>query len=854
MHRNGKNTVLFPSLAELELAAQYAALAEEFLHATAPGDLRKLLSSIDSATSSIDANLHQYAAVRLKKHQQEVSNLELSRTKLSGAISSSSDLTGVFLAANDLGNSLTYKIKSLDQEISNVNKTLDFVTNVQLLRNNINQANYAIEHRNWELAAQCINTINNKLDKLLVTGKFASVVIPSEDIPELPYSTVEKWVQLLTAKFEKGFTEAAHNRDVSLLTKYFQLFPLINQEVVGLNCYSKFICLIITDTSRRLIGSTTGENANQPGLYGTITMQLFESVSMMLSQHGPLIRKYYGETYPNATTYVVSKIQREIDSQVGLISDTFYDNNRIDKVLQDIKLHKFPVLLKRFATSGGIEHENEGPEELYDHDVVSVVEIGDLINDLTSILHHWALYCKFITVKYFSEASDTDPLKLPQLVLESNFTKKIHSKLLPAFEQLYNFYFRRSLEKAITIEEVPLLDPYLIPSQTAVSPESAPVSSVIEDVALVLNTTLRNVLDTAQPSTVKKFVTESFHVIQNDLINGFFVKSLNDNQPRYNQTLAMISHSSVLSSVTSPGSSRSHTPVPESVTGGMGFFKGASSALGNVVGTGTAVVSGATSAANNIKLSNFVVYLNTVAMGQEYVNKVFENVTNSATLSLKNNFPFGKDNEKIYNILKSEFVEPFTSITNKIIHDSLINFYNHSVKNKLLGLINECFPDTESNYVVYSANALNDTAHMLQFSQSWQALTRPYKQTFHDSLVFSKLLRLLVVNLANLTEKKLTSVLKSFNINELGSLKLEKDLSFIINEVCEDNYELREKFVRVTQLVLLVGMDDEEYDLSIQSHGSNGEGANEDENNDEVMGINWVLTPLERKQARKFRI
>lgn len=848
MHRSGKNGALFPALAEPELASQYATLSDAFVHATTPGDLRKLLSSIDSATASIDANLHQYATVRLKRHQQEVSNLELARTKLSGAIASSSDLTGVFSAANDLGNSLTYKIKSLDQEISNVNKTLDFVTNVQLLRNNINQANYAIEHRNWELAALCIHTINNKLDQQLVTGKFASVVIPSEDIPELPQITVQKWVLLLTNEFEKGFNEAAQNRDVSLLTKYFQLFPLINQEVVGLNCYSKFICSIITDTSRRLIGSTTGENANKPGLYATITMQLFENVSMMLSQHGPLIRKYYGESYPNATTYVVSKIQREIDSQVGLISDTFYDNNRIDKVLQDIKLHKFPVLLKRF---GAVEHENEAPEELYDHDVVSVVEIGDLINDLTSILHHWALYCKFITVKYFSENRDNEPLKLPQLVLESNFTKKIHSKLLPAFEQLYNFYFRRSLEKAITIEEVPLLDPYLVPSQTPVSPESAPVSSVIEDVVLVLNTTLRNVLDTAQPSTVKKFVNESFHVIQNDLINGFFVKSLNDNQPRYNQTLSLIAHTSILSGVTSPGSSRSHTPVPEAVSGGMGFFKGASSALGNVVGSGTAVVSGATAASNNIKLSNFVVYLNTVAMGQEYVNKVFDNATNPATLSLKNNFPFGKDSEKIHNILKSELIEPFTSITNKIVQDNLINFYNHSVKNKLLVLINECFPDNEANYVVYSPNSLNDTAHMLRFSQNWQAMIRPYKQTFHETLVFSKLLRLLVVNLANLTEKKLTSVLKNFKINELGSLKLEKDLSFIINEVCEDNYELREKFVRVTQLVLLVGMDDEEYDLSIQTHGDS---PGEDENDDEIMGVNWVLTPLERKQARKFRI
>lgn len=857
---SGQSLSLFLSLLESELEKQVLDLDQRFQVSTTTSELHKLISDIDSTTDVIDKNLNQFIVMKLKKHQNETSNIELHRARLSSTILNSSEMTQLFSSANDLGHSLTYKIKSLDQEIGNVKNTLDFVTDIQSLRNNINQASYAIEHRNWELAAQCIHTIVAKLPEELVDGKFASVVIPSTDIPELPTVTVKKWIEQLTEEFQRRFLEASKNKNVPELTKYFQLFPLIQKEEIGLNCYSKFICQIITDTLRTLINSASGGSnaATKHGMYLTISMQLFENISMMLSQHGPLIKKFYGSTYENAISYVVTKIQHEIDSQIGLIGDTFYDIKRIDKIIQDIGLYRFPILSQRFSDSEE-QHIADQLDNLEDNDLVSIVEVGDLISELSGILHNWALYCKFITVKYYPSESTPEDLyclKLPKLIVDSNFTSKIHKKYLPAFETLYSFYFRRSLEKAITIEELPSLEPHLLVAASSHSPEQVPCSSVIEDTTLVLNTILKNIIDTAQPTTLKKFINEDFKVIQNDLINGFFIKNLNENQPRYNLTLSLVApHANgVLSGATSPGVSRSSTPVPEAGSGTMGFFKGASSAFGNVVGSGASNVGAgiATSAVgtNSAKLMNFVLYLNTVAMGQEYFTKIFESLTKNNPDYLKNNYPFGNDYEKVTNILKMEFLDPFVTITNKIIQDSLINFYNQSLKNKLLVLINECFPDShDSHYIIYSVTSLNDISTMLKFTTTWLSLIRPYKQTFHN-LLFNKLLRLLVVNLANLIEKKLITVLKKFKINELGSIKLEKDMSHLINEICEDNYELREKFVRVTQLVLLVGMDDEEYEMSNAGGQSTGDIDDDDEN----LGVNWVLTPLERKQTRRFRV
>ncbi|KAG7663918.1 COG4 [[Candida] subhashii] len=860
---------------EVALEKEVDEIQELYKRSSNPKDLYELIDKIDNVVSHIDNDLDNYTTIKQKKLQQDITNIELIRaTRLSSTITHSNELSQLFQVANDLGHSLTYKIKSLDEEIGNVDKTLDFVKNIQLLKNNINQAHYAIEHNNWELAAQCIHKITSNLPRELIDGKFASVVIPSTDIPELPHVAIEKWIKKLTNVFKDKFNEAAQARNVEHLTKYFQLFPMIGQEEIGLNCYSKFICEIINETSKSLISRTNDVNPDDliPGVFATITMQLFESISMMLSQHGPLIKRYYSSTYPGALSYVITKIQREIDMQIGIISDTFYDMRRLDKYFQDISLYNFPILAARQNQLR--EQSNESRKsgeyfdtsmEINDNDLVPIRHIGDMLSELASIFHHWSMYCKFITIKYFNTQQEgSELLSLPDLISKSNFTKKINEKLLPSLETLHKFYFRRSLEKAITIEEMPSLDSYLVyhPSpERLVFPEQVPCSSVIEDLTLILNTTLRNIIDSGIPSSVKTFINESFLVIQSDLINGFFIKNLNDNQPRYNQTLSLLaagegSHAAS-GGPPSPGVSRSSTPDPGAV--GMGFLKGAAtSALGSVVSGSGAIVGSLQTAPNNPKLLNFIIYLNTVAMAQEYFGKVFDKILKSDQYYLKNSFPFGKDKDKIETILKNDFLDPFMSITNKIIAESLVNLYNQSIKSKLIALVNEFLPESNENYIIYSSASLNDPSTLLKFTANWQALIKPYVQTCHKSLIFDKLLRLIVINLSNLIEKKLMVSLKKFKINELGSIKLEKDLSYLINQVCADNYPLREKFVRITQIVLLVGMDDEEYDESYQhvaiSKKING-GDEEDEMDlEENLGINWVLTPQERNQIRKYRV
>ena len=43
----------------------------------------------------------------------------------------------------------------------------------------------------------------------LISGKYASVVIPSTELPELPTVAIANWIDKLTQVFKEKFTEAA---------------------------------------------------------------------------------------------------------------------------------------------------------------------------------------------------------------------------------------------------------------------------------------------------------------------------------------------------------------------------------------------------------------------------------------------------------------------------------------------------------------------------------------------------------------------------------------------------------------------------------------------------------------------
>ena len=76
-------------------------------------------------------------------------------------------------------------------------------------------------------------------------------------------------------------------------------------------------------------------------------------------------------------------------------------------------------------------------------------------------------------------------------------------------------------------------------------------------------------------------------------------------------------------------------------------------------------------------------------------------------------------------------------------------------------------------------------------------------------------------------------------ISELGATKLERDISSLVSVACgEGKYELRDHFQKCQQIVMIAGMEDEEWEEL-----NSGEAAAEE-------GFTWVLNNDERVRAR----
>lgn len=765
--------------------------------------LHKFVNLIETTENQIRNDLDNF--IDSRRHVQESKKLELERTELSTSLNDSSTLVDLLTNAGSLATKITSRIRLLDGERSRVKDTVEYVSQVKSLRRNILAANSAIDSRNWEEAAKAINEIR----QLPRDGEFINSVVPSTDVPENPEVIVDKWVEGLTDVFKEEFGKAAQSKDVENLTKFFQLFPLIGKSSIGLDCYSKFICNIIASQSRSII--TNQSQQDKIGFYPAALMKLLEIVSTMLNQHSHIIGNYYGLENTNG---IIERVERETDSQAGLIIDTFYDKRNLTRIIDEIDSYKFPYLSNSMNQS--IQSRSSTPpvsgrrsfETRLSHDSgigITVIEVGDLTKEFSSLLNYWSLYCKFIAVKWNEYANlledenkKNDELELPKPILESKFNNKIQIKFLPIFEKMIIFYIRRSLEETFQIEDIPNLDPFLT-SKKSTAPENPPVSSIVEDLTLVLSNSLSQTIQTGQPTTLKNIILNLRKIIENDYLNILF-KRLKDFYPR---------SGTVLTVSTTSTSQFQHQQLQQQNNLGSIFMRGANAL--NQIANG-----------DETRLHTFIILLNSLQLSEIYFSKLIkQNIE-----SLNKMYPFGTDANKLETILNN-LSENFT----KKIQDNLIenvnNLFNQVLKNKLKILLTDCFKDTDYLLSSYDESSENNVTQ--KFIYQWNQLMVSYYKVL-DPKIYDLLIYTIISTISQLLERKLWSL--EGQINELGSIKLERDYSGIIGEITSSRYNLRDKFIRVTQIAMILGFDDE----------------------DDEIDLNWVLTPSERQRARSLRI
>ncbi|VVT50091.1 uncharacterized protein SAPINGB_P002596 [Magnusiomyces paraingens] len=804
-------------------------------HAASIDDLRIALHQVKMARFSVDTSLQRYVSTTSLAHSNESRKLNKLKAQLGSALSTSHDLLSTLSSAAFVASSLAVKVRSLDLEQSRVKLSLQYVTDVIELKKAVQGVHAAMDVRDWERAAAFIHK-TQQLPPALVKGDFARAMVPTADLPDFPEETLAEASTALGTIFLREFSKAAAEKNMETLTRYFKLLPLIGKEKEGLQVYAKFICGIITAQSRQRIQARS--SADTPMFYAIAVTRLFENMATIVNQHAPIVERHYGK---GRMAQVLEKTQDEADSQGGLIIDTLWDERNIPRTLADIQNYAFPYLVNSFlpgapAGSSSASNRTHSPgfspnrnssdfnRATADSETVDLKHIGDLIRELSVILNRWSLYRKFLGFKWTeysgqSNFSTSGEMLMPQMLVNCNFEKKVDSKIVPAFQSFSTFAFRRALEKALQLEEMPDVT-------SVYSPEAPLATSLVEDCMYMLKILLQQALDTGEVALTKSVIVAVRRILESDFI-GAMQRKLRDEAPRAVSATATFNATSGVGSSAGTLVSRLSTPPPGSSGSGSGGGSGAGAAasgLGGAHGAAGSGISGLTGH-EEVRLHNFLVYLNNLYVAAEYTARIVREAIYEDVL------PFETDAADVHDQLQA-FVQSFKHRCDELAEDGIQVAYSQVLSARIRHLANNLFK--ENDYMV-SPNPRDSTTGVSSspvtaiFNKEWGVIKSGFARVMAPPL-YGKLLAHAAGLLSRTLEKRVWTL--EGRVNELGAIQLDRDVSRIVATVSAGQYSLREKFVRVAQIVMIVGLDDVE----------------------EEEGVAWVLNDAERQRARLIRV
>ncbi|GAV29262.1 hypothetical protein PMKS-002744 [Pichia membranifaciens] len=883
--------------------------------------LSKLLNDIKITQNNIDSTLQTFTTKNTFQHQSTIRSLEISRVGLSTTLNHSRNLKSIMDSANSLSYKITERVRLLDSEKSQLDQIKCFVDNVNTLKLELLRAHDAIARQDWLIASRSISIIR-QLPEGLLTDPYVEFKVPTTSLEELPSVLLANWIRQLTDIFVQEFNDAAAKRDVQKLTYFFQLFPLIGKDKDGLRCYSKFICGIISDQSRLTIRNVQNKES-RPEFYAQLLFRLYQTISGIVNQHSKVIRSYYGKAVVNN---ILKDIQMECDLQSNLIYETYADSKHLDRFASEIQQYGYPVLIKEIYKNVA-ESEDEEEENDDETEAAELTDVSQVTDELSAMMNHWAMYSKFFVVVWNefldgkgknsennnnNNSNNNNKNIFPPPLIFSSFGVKIHDRIIRQFDLFCTYAIRRTLEKACTIESLGSLLPQFsvclkfltlvfkkIDNSTTHSlysliPEDPAISSLADDIIIVLNTILLEVLATGELTTIKNMVSNIKRILLNDFLNiiqqrlkGLSLKSSsnlltkNTIQKIHQQQNPLSESAFNDSSISTP--SRSSTPVGINVSAsdiantGSLFMRSLNAAISyTMAGEGEEDLTYLTGDDTDIK--QYVIYLNTLAVMNTYLDRLMD----SCLKSVESNSLLIVDDQELTNVRRSQeetmstdfdmkvpsdesihlriggllrsIPVGFSERANSLIESNVRLIFERVLKTRIVKLVNESISENylmaieEGQYyslekenpvppngAAKTSNTVNDADRITRFIKNWNSLIIPYATTLSNS-VFNRLITKIVDLSAMILENKVWQLEKK--VSAVGAIKLEQDLSTVIGELTKFNYGLRSAFIKVTQIIMVVGLDEEEDVTALEDIGDE---------------IEWALTPSERTRARRLR-
>jgi conserved oligomeric Golgi complex subunit 4 len=795
--------------------------APSVLEAGSLDDVRASLATLHAREAAITSRLTALLSSQADL-SRDLGRLDLLRANLgSQVIATRSISNGMLATAADTAGRLSSRVKTLDLEKERVQQTLSVVEQVAELKACVHGVVGSMgAPQDWEAAAGYIARAS-KVPEAIVKGGFATSIVPSVEVPDAPWVTLENAKESLCGLFLREFEKAAKDGDGTKVTRFFKLFPLIGRGDVGLDVYGRYVCQGVAGTARQTLKEVPGGQGRKDGyFYANALTKLFEHIAQIVEGHGGLVKRHYGE---GKMVKVIERLQMEADVQGGIILDSWSDERAVDRRLTDVKSYPFSFLVQSFvppakglagtsrvnspALGGGTNARNSEDEG------VDMKEVDELLREIAVMLGRWSLYSRFLAGKCRAScprpspflltttkansvqspdmAADTS-LSMPELLSKSNLGRKISGRLTTPYNVMSQFFFRRSVEKAFQLDESP--------SGLSLNP-SKPLDgnppyiiSAVDDVMYIVSAVIERSISTSQKDIVSSVIPIVARVLGADFVGVIQRRMQYDCYPK-------------------PAAQGGSPPED--------------------------------------KIIAFIVLINSLDIANEYLTRIvssrlgISDEPNGApsTNPLAASFPFENDVNGVRAALNS-LSSSFSTKSHELLTEGVTHLFTNVVDKKLRNAVTEAFRDadyalTEEELAEIAQQNDQDEEEMLdhvqrQFERYWTALVRPIERIMTPK-PFAALMNRATKDLATTLERRVWRY--GGKASAYGAIRMERDFSGIISVVTKGNYSLREQFARVSQTLMVANMEDDEWE-ELMAEGEDG--------------IDWVLSEDERRKARNL--
>ncbi|KAA8649985.1 hypothetical protein EYZ11_007279 [Aspergillus tanneri] len=768
--------------------------APDVFNASSVAEIKSTLSHLHQQEASVTARLDALVASQ-KDFSRELGRLDLLRANLGSQTSTTRSLShGMLSSAAETADRISSAVRRLDLEQSRVKATLEVVEQVSELKACVlGVAGSMGAPQDWETAASYLNRAS-KIPSDVIHGSFAAEMVPTAEVPDPPNVTLDSAAESLCGLFLREFDKAVKEANGAKITRFFKLFPLIGRSEVGLDVYGRYVCQGVASRARGNLNAGTTAQAKDGFFYANALTKLFEHIAQIIDGHGGLVERHYG---PRKMNRVIERLQLEADVQGGIILDTWSDERHVDRRLTDIKSYAFTFLVQSFlpAQRSATPRSNspatrDSASGTAEDDGVDMKEIDGLLNEMAVMLGRWSLYCRFLADTCNAPGDDNQTTR-PRFLQESALMKKINDRLVAPFNAMTTFFFRRSVEKAFQLDEQPsglTLNP-----QNPLKADPPHITSAVDDIMYIVNKVLQQSLATSQIAVVTNVVPTLSRVLGSDFIGMTQRKMRDECYPR------------------------------ASVQGGQ---------------------------PPEHMVISFLVLINNLDVAVDYVRRIVQNNTETKktaspdgeiedTDPLRSLFPIPAEAALTAQTLQT-FSSSFESKVTDLLSDGIQVVFNNVVKQRLRPILADAFRDIEyqpgddsdptsaaySEYDHPEEDADDDATTRAElvrprFAASWTELLLPLCRILTTS-AFDRLLTVTVAYLARLLEKRLWSY--HGRINALGATRLERDVSGVVSAAVDiggtygapGRYRHREAFARCTQMALVMGMDEDEWEDAVR--------------------------------------